>query len=330
MALAPDRRQALTALGAALACAPRAFGQTAPVELGLTEARARFFLPVRIGAEAPVSFMLDTGSPAHIISESLASRLDLRVVGRRRLQAWDGGGDSPLVRAEQFEVGGLDLGPTLLVAWPDSRLEGRDGLLGYPLVAQGAVLSLAAGKLSIRTPWGARGTQVSAEVSRNGAMLLGGLPGSDGRFAFDTGAQELTISPAYHRRILTNPAYLAAPKIMVRGPSGRPDPSQILGFRPESLRFGDLVCAAPLVHIAPEDDGRDGVFQGVDGLVGVALLRRYVWNIEPGRLTVLAEASRPVRPAAAQAAPLAIPAEGGPSPIGGVSFGPPAFEPASK
>jgi hypothetical protein len=336
MASFPDRRETLALMASAMALARPASAQSTQIELSLTEARARFFLPVAINGAGGSSFVLDSGSPAHVVSESLSARLNLPVVGRRRLRAFDGDeASSPVVRAERFAVGGRALGPANLVVWPDRRLEGHDGLIGYPLLADGAVLALGAGKLFLGQGAGA-GIAVRAEVGRGGAVLIGGLPEADGRFAFDTGAQELTISPAYHARIADNPAYRDAPKIVVRGPSGQPDLGQVLGFRPEALRFGDLVCANPLVRIAQAGDGRDGAFQGVDGLVGVALLRRYVWGIQPGRLSVLSEVSTPLRPVGAPAAsgqpplgaPLAIPAQGGPSPFGGISFGAPQFEPA--
>jgi hypothetical protein len=325
-----DRRETLAALGASLALGGPGRAQTAPVDLPLTEARARFFLPVTANGGDELSFVLDTGSPSHIISQSVADRLGLRVIARSRLRAFDGGGESPVVRADRFAVGGVELGPTSLVVWPDARIEGHAGLIGYPLLAEGAVLALAERKLSIRMPWGAPGTAVKADVRRTGATLLGGLAGAEGRFAFDTGAQELTISQAYHQRILTNPAYLEAPKLQVRGPADNPAVGRILAFRPKALQFGDLVCTDPLVRIA-QPDGREGVLAGVDGLVGVALLRRYVWGVEPGRLIVLAEAPTLRAPGGRPlGAPLAIPPQGGVSPVDGVTFGAPVFEPAPR
>ncbi len=335
MASHPDRRETLALLAAATAFARPRLVSAAPVEISLTEARARFFLPVGINGQGGMSFVLDTGSPAHVISESLATRLNLPVVGRRRLRAYDGGGDSSVVRVERFSVGGTTPAPANLVVWPDQRLEGNSGLIGYPLLAEGAVLSLGARTLSLGPAASEGGTAVRAEIGRGGAVLLGGLPEAEGRFAFDTGAQEMTISSGYHARIADNPAYRDAPKIVVRGPGGQSDLTRVLGFRPEAMRFGDFVCANPLVRIAQAGDGRDGVFQGVDGLIGVALLRRYVWAIQPARLSVLSEVAPPPRPAGLPAlapgqlgTPLTIPPQGGPSPFGGVSFGAPVFEPA--
>ena len=335
MSNTPDRRETLALLAAAAAFAKPAWAQAPQVELGLTESRARYFLPVEINGAKGSSFVLDSGSPAHVVSESLVARFNLPVVGRRRLRAFDGDpATSPVVRVERFMVGGLALGPTNLVVWPDRRLEGHDGLIGYPLLAEGAVLALGAGKLFLRPPAGQGGILVRAEVRSGGAVLLGGLPGAEGRFAFDTGSQELIVSPAYHARIADNPAYRDAPKIVVRGPSGQPGLGQVLGFRPASMSFGDFVCTDPVVRVAQAGDGREGAFAGVDGLIGVALLRRYVWAIAPTRLSVLSEAPAPPRPAGAPAGPpgqlgtpLTIPAQGGVS-FGGVTFGAPVFEPA--
>ncbi len=67
-----------------------------------------------------------------------------------------------------------------------------------------------------------------------------------------------------------------ATKLMVRLGDGE---EQVIGFRPAAMRSGAFAAENPMVRIAL-DDRRQGVLENIDGLIGVLLLRRYVWAID--------------------------------------------------
>jgi hypothetical protein len=255
------------------------------IEVGLGEVRSRFFLDVAINGQAGFRFVLDTGSSAHFVSQPLAKRLGLPTVSQSFITGFDGRQRTDVVEMASLRVGGVELGRVRAAAWTDERLEGHDGLIGYPYLAPRAVMALGAQKVSLRSRGEGEGIRVRAEVDGRGAVLVGGLPGAEGRFAFDTGAKDFTISSAYHARLLEHPAYLQAPKLTRRNAAGE---ERVIGFLPAEISFGDFSILRPPVRIDAED-GRQGVFGGVDGLMGVALIRRYVWAIDTteGRLRVL-------------------------------------------
>ena len=199
------RREGLLGLSAAGALAgglARAAPAPRSVDVGLDEVRSRFFLDVAINGEPGFRFVLDTGASAHFVSRRVAQRLALPEVSQRFVQAFDGRNADSVVRMSALRVGGIDLGRMEAIAWAEERLEGHDGLIGYPYLAPRAVIALGAGKLSLGAADGPAGTPVRAEVNGKGAVLIGGPPEAEGRFAFDTGAQNFTISRRYHERLM--------------------------------------------------------------------------------------------------------------------------------
>jgi predicted aspartyl protease len=283
------RREGLLALAAGLVRpgAVRA-ADAATVEVGLNEARSRFFLEVAINGQAGFRFVLDTGASAHFVSQRVADQLALLAPTSRFARGFDGRNRVAVAQMGALRVGGVELGRSEAAIWPDQRVSGFDGLIGYPYLAPRAVIDLKAQRLSLGSRGDGPGLQVRAEVDSRSAVLIGGMPGVEGRFAFDTGAQAFTISRRYHERLQGTPAYRDAAKVTLNTAGG---PERLLGFRPAVMTFGDFAIARPAVIVAPDDD-RQGAFEWIDGLIGVSLLRRYVWAIDPaeGRLRVLGEA----------------------------------------
>ena len=264
-----NRRQGLTGAAAlaVLALAGRSVrAGEAPTVVSLSEQRNRFLVDVSIDEAAGYRFVLDTGASAHFISTRLVDQLRLQPVERRMVGGAAGRNRETVVGIARFNVGGVEMGRSRAVAWAPVRLDEHDGLIGYPFLYPRAVVALGAGRVSLgrseadRTP-----TPVKALVTRNQTLLLGGVDGASGRFVFDTGAQACTVSAAYAARIARTEAYRSATKLVYRSADGT---ERVGAFRPQQMTFGDFVVDQPVIRIDPED-GRQGVFAGVDGLFGV-------------------------------------------------------------
>ncbi|HTI66438.1 MAG TPA: aspartyl protease family protein [Caulobacteraceae bacterium] len=263
--------------------------QSRPAVVSLSEQRSRFLVEVAVDGTSGYRFVLDTGATAHFISTRLVDQLRLPRIEERTVRGAGGPGRDTVVGIARFNVGGVEMGRSRAVAWAPERLEDHDGLVGYPFLFPRAVIALREGRISLGAADAAAAlTPVRAEVTRSQALLLGGVAGADGRFVFDTGSQACTISPAYHARIRDTEAYRGAVKLVYRDAEGE---ARTTAFRPARMSFGDFAVADPIVRVG-EADGREGVFHGVDGLLGVSLLRPYSWAVDQaaGTLSVGGEA----------------------------------------
>jgi hypothetical protein len=274
-----DRRQGLKAafaLAGLAAAGGRAWAAPGPAVIALSEQRNRFLVDVAINDVDGFRFVLDTGASTHFISARLVEQLGLPQVERRMAGGYDGRRRESVVGLAKLVVGGVGLRRATAVVWPPERLEGHDGLIGYPFLFPDAVLNLAAAELSLGGAAPEALVPVRAKVTRHQTLLIGGLAGAQGRFAFDTGSQDCTVSPAYLRRIATTEAYRSAPKLVRRNARGE---TEIAAFSPEAITFGALRIADPILHVAVADLS-GSVFDGVDGLFGVSLIRRYAWALD--------------------------------------------------
>ena len=122
-------------------------------------------------------------------------------------------------------------------------------------------------------------------MARNQALLLGGLPGFDGRFVLDTGAQFSVVSPGYQERIQRSDAYRSATKLMFVNESGE---MHLGGFRAAELTFGAFTLQNAMLRLADARASAE-MFNGVDALLGVNLLRRYIWTLDQTAATLHAE-----------------------------------------
>lgn len=317
-----NRRQGLTSAAALAGLAltgQSARAQPPPAVVSLSEQRNRFLVDVGVDDADGYRFVLDTGATTHFISTKLVQQLRLPLVEQRMVRGYAGRNRESVVGIARFKVGGVEMGKSRAVAWEPMRLEEHDGLIGYPFLYPRAVVSLSAGRISLGAPEASPTlTPVRAQVMRNQTLLLGGTEGADGRFVFDTGAQACIISPAYHERIKETAAYKTAVQLVYRDAAGTP---RTLAFRPAQMRFGDFVLASPVIRIG-EADGREGVFQDVDGLFGVSLLRPYTWAIDQAAGTLLA-GGQPAQPVAFHGSGLRFGRDGL---IREIADGGPAFE----
>lgn len=265
-------------------------GPGAPAVVSLSEQRSRFLVEVGVDGSSGYRFVLDTGASTHFISTRLVKALALPRVDERMVRGHAGRNRDAVVGIARLNVGGVEMGRSRAIAWGPDRLEDHDGLIGYPFLYPRAVITLGAGRISMGAADAATGlTPVRAQVMRNQTLLLGGMAGMDGRFVFDTGAQACTVSDVYHARVRDTAAYKDAAQLVYRNAKGE---MQVTAFRPPELRFGDFVMTSPVVRIGQAAE-REGVFHGIDGLMGVSLLRPYTWAIDQMAGTLRAGGTAP-------------------------------------
>lgn len=269
------------ALGVGLAFGD-AFAAQAPADIPLVEERDRFLVEVGVNAGRGYRFVLDTGATSHFISADIAERLKLPHVDSRTVGSYTGRGGRTVVEMARFDVGGVSLGGTRAIAWSPEALEGRDGLVGYPILHPRAVIDLAARRLRLGAAAPESSAPVPAEVTVSQTVLLGGLPGLEGRFLFDTGAQGCVVSPAYYERIRASDAFRNGLLVVTTDPQDR---RRDLGFRAPVLEFGPLSLRDANVRIADAQATRT-MFEGVDGLFGAAYIRRFAWAVDRERRTL--------------------------------------------
>lgn len=324
-----NRRQTLAGAGAVAGLAGAGAGGIAasqtPVQavVSLVEQRNRFLVAVAVNGR-PCRFVLDTGANRYFISSRLVSELGLRAVEQRMVRGYAGRAAEPVVAIPSLNVGGVEVGAARAVAWTPARLEEHDGLVGYSFLFPRASLALGQGRITLgQAAAGEAARRVPAEVSREQAVLKGGVDGAPGRFVLDTGSPYGTISADYHRRLRDRPAYQEAAKLTYRTEDGA---AHIGAFRPARIAFGPFEIPQPLIRIDPED-GRQGVFAGgIDGLFGAALLRPYTWALDQAAGVLEVGAEPAPAPAAYYGSGVRLVRRGGTVVVAGVVEGGPADE----
>jgi predicted aspartyl protease len=273
-----DRRQFIA--GAAALAAAEGLGRGAraqDAEIPLVESGGRFLVDVRLNGGRPYRFVLDSGASTHFISSAIADSLGLPRVEYRNIQSFGGRTREPIVALRRLEVGGVEVADTRAVAWNAAAMEGHDGLVGYPIFGTRALLDLGAGRLALGAPRPPPdAVEVDAQVSDGETLLVGGPPGAEGRFVFDTGSARCVISRAYLARLRETDVYRQARQIIQVASDGR---RRLVGLRLPELRFGALAVDNPFVLIADEA-ASPAMFHQVDALLGVELIRRCAWTLD--------------------------------------------------
>lgn len=105
------------------------------VRLPMTFRGGRPVVAARINEKGPYNFFLDTGASGPVLSEKLATELDLEVIGEVRVKSGGDGPDKPGIAAKSVLIGRLDLGAAKLtgvkiVAMNRDRLGGGDAPAG--------------------------------------------------------------------------------------------------------------------------------------------------------------------------------------------------------
>jgi len=273
-----NRRQCLigaAALGAALPFGA-ALAAEGAAEISLVEERGRFLIEVGVNAGRGYRFVLDTGASSHFISMGLAEQLRLPQVDSRNVRDRHGRAAQAVVEVDRLDIGGMSVSDTQAIAWSDEALEGHDGLVGYPILGARSVIDLTGGRLGLGAPPPGGSVRIPAEVSVSQTLLLGGVPGAEGRFVFDTGSQRCIVSPRYFERLRETQAYRAGLRLVEVGADGR---ERSVGFRPPALRFGDIVIQSPAMYVADPGVSAE-MFHGVDALFGTNFIRGYVWTVD--------------------------------------------------
>ncbi|MGQ0533328.1 MAG: aspartyl protease family protein [Caulobacteraceae bacterium] len=109
-----------------------------PAIPGVTEAAGplardrggRMIAPMMVNGRGPFRFIVDTGANRSALSQSLADRLGLSVVGTGNVHSIHGVTTAPLVEVDSLHYGDLHLGAATLPILTGAVLAGQEGLLG--------------------------------------------------------------------------------------------------------------------------------------------------------------------------------------------------------
>jgi predicted aspartyl protease len=96
---------------------------------GRADSEHRMTVPVRIGANGPYDFVIDTGSQATVVSANIAGRLALPAAGIARIVDMAGRTDVPTVKVASITLGNRSFAAITAPMLEDENI-GADGILG--------------------------------------------------------------------------------------------------------------------------------------------------------------------------------------------------------
>lgn len=224
-----------------------AASSTVPFEL---DAAGRVVVPVRIGTAGPFPFVLDTGSNASAVSDTLARDLELSLVARSPVISAGGTVFRGIVRLSDVAVGGARAREVLATVTPAEDLavarHGIDGILGqdflrelhYTLDYRRRVLTWddAAGTSAADSPSGSVALPLVPEDGRFVAELAQSGGDEVLRLVPDSGADSLVL---FQRPSVRLPSMVSTGTPMrISGLTGE---REARPFRLPLLRIGSLV-----------------------------------------------------------------------------------------
>ena len=172
-----------------------------------TDGQGRMTVPVRIGADGPFRFLIDTGSQNTVLSRSLATRLDLPATGRARLV-----GIAGFQSVDTVEIDQMDLGKRsyfgLLAPLLEQHDIGADGILGIDsLQDQRVLLDFKRNLMAVddaKALGGNRGYEIVVTARRRSGQLIMTDAMMDGikvSVVIDTGAETSIGNRALQRAL---------------------------------------------------------------------------------------------------------------------------------
>jgi hypothetical protein len=257
-------------------------------KIALLDGRA--VMALTIHGTGPWFFMIDTGGHLSLIDDALAHSLQLEQTGTTLGTGVGGPAAMPLYSARDVVFGGGAIQPSVAFAGMKQGFRGdvRGALAAGMLTAVDSDLDFEKGEWRAypdgrpdRTGFMRLGNAiVGGERANSGSPRLFGEATVNGRrlrFLLDTGAPGGASLTSHAARALGlwNDARPWAPQ-QTRGIGGVGDIGRIV--RADSLAFGGRTFARPLVLLrGRKDEGASGV----DGILGLDVLRQFILSTEP-------------------------------------------------
>lgn len=181
---------------------PAAGGATRNDRLG------RMVAPVMVNGAGPFRFIVDTGANRSVVSENLASRLGLPIVGAGSVHTVHGETGAQLVQVQTLNYGDLTLPGDQMPMLQGAMLAGEQGLLGVDgMQGRRLRLDFDEGCIEIVPSRGARPlgrgwTRLRGEL-RFGHLVVvpGRVAGTRVNVLLDTGANVSLANPALQRAL---------------------------------------------------------------------------------------------------------------------------------
>ena len=250
----------------------------------------RVLVAVGLNGEGPYFFMIDTGGVVSLVSDDLARRLKLPIIGHAGLAGAGGRDIYPSYQVRDLVIGGSIRQPNVVFVGAGNLDYGRDvlGTLAAGMLTAGDTeLDFDKGEFRLYPDGrGARPgfTRLESSIRRLGSGQEGSayifadavLDGQRFEFVLDTGApRPLTLfSNAARRTRYWDDTRPFAP-MRPNGIGGQGTLGRII--RAGSFEFGGLHLDRPLVVLDGPGTGRNALG---DGIIGLPLIRRFNLSVD--------------------------------------------------
>ncbi|WP_156256293.1 aspartyl protease family protein [Sandarakinorhabdus oryzae] len=137
--------------------------------------KKRMFIDVKVNDTGPHRFLVDSGADRSVVSEGLATRLNLPAGESVRVQGMAGTRDVMTVEVAELTLGQSEIGPLQAPALP-ARALGADGLIGIDALAdQRLLLDFDKRTITVqdsRRPISSDGTEIVVTARRRKGQLI--------------------------------------------------------------------------------------------------------------------------------------------------------------
>ncbi|MFO1255678.1 MAG: aspartyl protease family protein [Sphingomonadaceae bacterium] len=231
----------------------------------------RMTVPVRIGANGPYRFLIDTGAQNTVLSTALAGKLALKAQGKANLIGVAGVSKVDTVMLEEIGLGQRSFYSVLAPLLPEQAI-GAEGILGLDsLQGQRVQIDFRAGTMAVddaRALGGNRGYEIVVTARRKSGQLImtdATIEGVRVSVVIDTGAEysigNRVLQKALAKRTLNGTMVLKS----VTGQTITAELGLADDLRIQEMNFGNVVIAyadAPPFK-ALGLDGRPALFLGM-------------------------------------------------------------------
>jgi predicted aspartyl protease len=207
----------------------------------------RLSVPVRIDAQGPFRFIVDSGADRSVVGAALARRLGLPAVGLVLLQGMAGPSMVQTVRVDALSVGHTTIPGIVAPALAEADL-GADGIIGIDALAEQRVrMDFDAKSITVEDarrpePYSNDAIVVTARRSK-GQLILTELDVGIGRIyaVIDTGAEVTMGNPALRARIFAGRTPPAVTPVVLTSVTGQTLAADLIIF--PQIRLGGLTLA---------------------------------------------------------------------------------------
>lgn len=222
--------------------------------LAAEQLKKRMFIEVRVNDRGPYRFLVDSGADRSVISDTLASALQLPAGESVRLQGMAGTREVPTVEVTTLALGKSEVGPLQSPALP-ARFIGADGLIGIDALAdQRLMLDFGNRTITVqdsRTPVVPSGQEIVVTARRRKGQLIitqAAVKRHNVSAVLDTGSEITLGNSALRQRLFGNRRPEAMRDIELLSVTGQTLKAEAIAL--DDVRIGGLVLNNVIVAFA--------------------------------------------------------------------------------